>query len=240
MSQLMLGLLAVAVMSTLAMAQQTAEKNPTPSITVTGRGEVLASPDRAMVRLGAVAEAKDAAGAQDAVNKTVTAAIDAIKNAGIKAEAIQTEGVSLQPVYGNVRQRGTQPEITGYRASNTVAVRVDDLTLVGGVIDAGVKAGANQIQGVNFELKNDAASRKQALQQAIAQAREKADAMAAAAGVKVVAVLEIQEGGTPQVRPMMMARSAMMAEAAPTPVQPGQMNVEATVTVRYAIVTAGP
>lgn len=210
-----------------------------PSITVLGQGEAEARPDRAVVRLGAVAQAAEAAAAQQQVNQTVRKAIDQIKALGIPAERIQTSGISLHPVYSQVQPRPGQegafePKITGYQASNTVRVQVDDLSKIGGVIDAGVGAGANQVQGVSFELQDDTAQKRAALTVAARRARAKAEAIADAMNVRLGQVVEVLEGGGGPVYPMMdMGRVAMSAEGAP--VEPGQVRVEATLTVRYRI-----
>ena len=109
---------------------------------------------------------------------------------------------------------------------------VDDLTKVGDVIDEGVKAGANQVEELSFQLKDDTAARREALTGASKQARAKADAIAQAMGLRIDGVLEVGEGGVQVMRPRMdLARAGVAAmEAAGTPVQPGQVDVRATVT----------
>ena len=123
-----------------------------------------------------------------------------------------------------------------YRASNTVQVEVDDLKKVGDVIDAGMKAGANRIEGVSFDLKDDTAARENAIREAIKEARAKAQTMAAALNVKLGTVHQVQEGGVHLVRPQMMAYDrAVAGAAAATPVQPGQVHVQASVSVTYRL-----
>jgi uncharacterized protein YggE len=218
-----------------------------PSIIATGRGEATATPDRAVVRLGAVAQAEQAQTAQDQVNAIVSRAIDALKKAGIAERDIQTADVSLSPVYTDgpipLDQQGhgpREPRISGYRASNTVEVRANDITKVGAVIDAGVSAGANQLQGVTFELKDDAKARAEALAKAVEKARADAQTMAAALGVTLGPVDEAIAGSGNEIFPQPRYRLAMEAMAAGgTPVQPGEVNVVATVTLRYRIALAG-
>ncbi|MGH7213989.1 MAG: SIMPL domain-containing protein [Tepidisphaeraceae bacterium] len=221
-------------------------RHPVPSLTVSGDAEVSVAPDRATVRLGAVGQAPTAAEAQNKVNEVVARAIDAIKDAGIDEKDIQTSGLSLQPVYtqpqrGEAMAPDFQPRIVAYRASNTVQVTVNDVAKVGDAIDAGVKSGANQLEGISFDLKDDAAQRREALAQAVQEARAKAEALATAAGVKLGAFLDISESGV-QVFPHQMPMMAMRAEMghAATPVQPGQVRVHASVTLRYRIDAAGP
>ncbi|HEV2295303.1 MAG TPA: SIMPL domain-containing protein [Tepidisphaeraceae bacterium] len=216
-----------------------------PSIVVTGRGEASAAPDRAVVRLGATAQAEQAQTAQDQVNAIVARAIDALKRAGIAERDIQTRDLSLHPVYSEaghipLDQRGRgprEPRITGYRASNTVEVRVNEVGKVGAVIDAGVTAGANELQGVTFELKEDATARTEALKRAIEKARADAQTIADALGVTLGPIDEALAGGRNEIFPQQrfagMAMEAMPASG--TPVQPGEIDVGATVTLRYRI-----
>lgn len=210
-----------------------------PSLTVSGDAEVAAEPDLAVVRLGATAQAPAAATAQQQVNEVMQRAISAIREAGVPEKQIQTTGLSLQPVYSHPR-RGSpdeepqEPKIIAYRASNTVRVEVDDIASVGPVIDAGIGAGANELQGIFFELKDDTPQRAQALRQAVKSARHKADALAEAAGVRLLAIQHIQEGGVQIVSPMSHRAEAMAFEAS-TPIQPGQVQVSASVTLTYRI-----
>jgi uncharacterized protein YggE len=206
-----------------------------PTIVVTGDSEVFATPDLAVVTLGAVAQAPDAVAAQNQVNQQMQKVIDAIKATGVPEEKIKTTGLSLSPVYtgeGMRVERG-EPRISGYRATNAVEIRLDDPKSAGNVIDAGMKAGANQLQGLWFSLKDDAKQRQQALEQAVKEASNKAKALATALNVKLGAIQLVTEefgGGAP--RPFAMAREAMVMD---TPVQPGQAQVTAHVSVTYRI-----
>jgi len=212
-----------------------------PTLTVSGNGEAFGTPDRALVRLGAVAQSAQAGDAQKLVGETVAKTIDAVKKLGIDEKSIRTAGVSLTPVYTDQQPRPGQeqpqePRISGYRASNTIEVRLDDLAKLGPVIDAGVATGANNVEGVDFQLKDDGPQRKAALKQAATDARGKAEALAEAMGLRLGPVIEVTEGGAVG-RPIPMARHAMLAESfAPnTPVQPGQLEVTASVTITYRL-----
>jgi uncharacterized protein YggE len=233
---IVLGTLLVAVALAHAQPAPTPDLTPlVPTITVTGRGEVMARPDRAVVRVGAATQAATAAAAQQQVNEIMTKAIQQIRGLGIAESDIQTAGLDLSPVYANPRPEDQgQPRVAGYRASNTLSVRVDDLTKVGAVIDGAVGAGANEVQGITFQLRDDISQRKTALQEAARQARSKAEAIAAAMNVTLGAVQEVAEEGS-QARPLtpMLARAAFDTA---TPVQPGELAVEARLTVRYRIV----
>ncbi|HEY6321712.1 MAG TPA: SIMPL domain-containing protein [Thermoanaerobaculia bacterium] len=214
-----------------------------PSLVVAGRGEVREAPDEAAVRLGVLAQAATAGAAQQQANQTVTALLRAVRGLGVREEQIRTSELSLSPVYAPVRPQavgaGEEPQgprIVGYQASNSVTVTLDKLDQVGAVVDAGLGAGANRLEGVAFGLRHDEAARQAALRDAAAQARGKAAALAAAMHVRLVEVLEVQEEGTavPQPRFEAMRMSAGGAALA-TPVSAGQVEVSAAVTLRYRI-----
>lgn len=211
-----------------------------PTLSVSGTGEARVAPDEATVRLGVVAQAPTARTVQEEVNRTAGAVLDAVRKLGIKAEDIQTSGLSLSPLYSQGRP-GTEeqtPKITGYQANNTVAIRVEDLTKVGPVIDAGLGAGANNLEGVAFGLRNDEAARAAALTNAVREARAKAEALALALKVQLVGILEVAEGGisiNPPPYPKAGRFAVAEALSVETPVSAGQVGVEASVTIRYRI-----
>lgn len=215
-------------------------KEPTPSIAVTGSGEVREAPDEARVGLGVVAQRETAQEAQQEANTIARSILDGMTALDVPEEEIQTSQLVLTPVYqqGGPRQQvPTEPRIIAYRATNTVTVRLGDLSKIGPVIDAGIEAGANRVEGVSFQLRNDREARQDALRRAVAEARAKARAMAEALDVDLGPVLEAQEGGvTIEVPrsggPRMMA---MEARSADTPVSPGEVTVTAEVTLRYRI-----
>ncbi len=214
-----------------------------PTLTVTGDGESSSRPDRAVVQLGAAAQAESAAAAQEKVNQIMQAAIEAIRGTGVRDEMITTAGISLYPVYTDHVPRPLQggqnppePRIVAYRAGNSVRVTLDEIAKVGDVIDAGVSAGANQIENVSFQLKDDTAARRDALTRAAKEARSKADAIAQAMGLRIGGVLDVSEGGVNVIRPRFeFARAGVAAMDAATPVQPGQVDVQASVTVTYRV-----
>lgn len=208
-----------------------------PILTVSGTGQARVAPDQATVRLGVLAQGATAREAQTQVNRSAQAVLDAIRKVGIPAERIQTTGLSLNPQYAETRP-GQGPRVTGYQASNSVTVLVEDLSKVGPVIDAGLTSGANTLDGVDFGLRNDATARAAALTDAVQSARVKAEALARALRVKLVEIVEVGEGGislSPPPSPF-RGRVGMAAEAmVATPVSSGEVGVEASVTVRWRI-----
>jgi uncharacterized protein YggE len=235
-----------------ALAQSVAQEFPMPDqetmesayrsiLTVTGHGEVNARPDTADVRLGIEGQADSAAAAQQSVNSVMQKVLEQIKKVGIKENAIQTAGLSLSPVYAPQKpgQEGEPPRVVGYRASNSIRVELHDLSLVGQVIDAGLGAGANRLEGVSFGLEKELQYRTRALQIAAQEARTKAEGLAETLNLRLVALSKVLEGGAVPYRPHPVPMMAGRAGAAPTPVEPGQLKVEATVTLEYEIESAG-
>jgi uncharacterized protein YggE len=234
--------------ATVPFARAEAQETPPPrisaaipGITVQGTGEVRADPDEATVRLGVVGQAPSARAAQEKVNQVANAVLAAVGGLGVVAADIQTSELNLSPIYTPARPDAPaqNPErISGYSASNVVSVRLSKLDLVGRVIDAGLGAGANQVEGVSFGLRDDQAARARALSGAVAEARGKAQAIAGALGVRLGEVLEVAEGEIGTVSrfvPKMMSM-AMADRSSATPVAAGQLTVSASVTIRYRIV----
>lgn len=237
MRTIVLSIFVVVAISTTTLAQRV-DPQPPSVLVVTGSSEVLAVPDQAIVRLGIVRQANTAQAAQEQANAVGQEILKAIGGAGVSAQQIQTSRLVLTPIYApRSPESRDAPRIAAYSSSNSVSVRLENLALVGPVIDAGLKAGANQLEGVQFGLRNDLPSREQALKQAVTEARAKAQAMADALRISLLDVLEVSEGGVslfpmPE-QPQFGGRA--MAFAADTPVSPGQLEVRANVTIRYRI-----
>lgn len=223
---------AVAASAACAEAQPSQDKTGRPYIRATGDATVSAKPDRAKLDIGVVTQAANAqnAAAQNAAQ--TESMVAALRRSLGPAAEIRTSGYSLTPDFHYAKDGG-QPTLSGYTASNTVEIVTNDLANVGKVIDAGTQAGANNVRGLEFQLKDEAPVRAQALTEAARNARAAAEAMAAALGLKVVQVLSAEEGGPPQViRPMVMARKAA---ASPTPIESGNIQVQASVTVTVEV-----
>ena len=214
-----------------------------PTLTVSASGEASAAPDRAVVRLGVVAEAAEAAAAQDAANEIMARILEAVAALEVPESAVRTEDLSLSPVYSNSRPRPDDaepdaPRITGYRASSVVSVELDELSAIGDVVDAGIEAGANQLQGISFELRDEDEATAQALEAAVRSARRRAEAVAGAMGVDIEGVRDVVAGDMYSRPPVPLGGARFdMAEAAvrATPVRPGQVDITANVTVTYFI-----
>lgn len=217
----------------MVYAQET--RPPENIITVTGTAQVFADPDEATVQLGVVEQATNAAEAQDKANRVVTTLLQRLNGLGIPKERIQSSRITLSPIYDYPQNQA--PRIRGYQAQNTLTVRLTDFALIGKVIDAGTQSGVNNIEGVAFGLRNSRGPRSEAYKEAVADARSKADAIVQALGMRIVGVYDVQtDGGYVPPRPMSLGRGADMMEAkVATPVEPGQMELSVTVTIRYRI-----
>jgi uncharacterized protein YggE len=211
-----------------------------PAVVVTGQGVVSAAPDQVLLRLGASLQARQADAAQSQVNEIVQRTLEALRRLGIPAAEIRSVGLTLSPVYEQVdpRTRPGAPRVAGYRAAHTLQVLLHEVRRAGEVLDAAVAAGANQIEDPVFRLADEGRARQEALRLAVRDARAKAEAIAEAMGVRLVGVIEVTEGPVAIQRPRMEARLAAAPDAG-TPVEPGQVRVEAAVTVRYRIADAG-
>jgi uncharacterized protein YggE len=210
-----------------------------PQISTTARGEVQVTPDRATVTIAVETRGQTAAAAAAANAERQQAVLSALKGAGIAAAQIKTVGFNVFPEYSYDNQGRTPPKITGYRASNSVMVEVRQIDQVGKILDTALGAGANNISGVQFYASTADAARREALAKAVEKARADADVLARAAGGTVGRLIEVgtAEYQMPIPRPydMAMARG-VAAQAAPTPIEPGEYTISATVGVRWQFI----
>jgi uncharacterized protein len=218
---------------TVQAQDNTATLNAIPQISVTGRGEVKVSPDRATIQVSVQTRATTAAAAA-AENATKTQSVlAALRALGLGNDQLSTVNYNVYP-----EQRfdqGKEPAIIGYNVTNTVLVDVRKLNQVGPVIDAALSHGANMITSLQFYASNTEAARRTAIGAAIEKARADADAAARAAGGSLGGLLEINVGSysPPPPRPvMMMARAAGVAQA-DTPINPGEETLSVEVTTRW-------
>ena len=209
--------------------------SPPPFIAASAVGEARVVPDRAMLTVAVESQAPSAAKAGTDNAARQTRVIDAVKAAGVAAAQIRTSGYNVFPEYA--QGDGRAPRITGYRAHNSVLIEVRDIAAVGKIIDAALAAGANNIGSMSLFASNTDGARKEALQKAVAKARTEAEAVASAAGGSLGALLElsIEPYGMPQ--PLMRQAVANMAMADATPIETGELTVNAMVRARWLFVS---
>jgi uncharacterized protein YggE len=218
-----------------------AEDAPPAVISVTGEATVSAPPDLAEIDGGVISSAKNARDASDANNAAMGKVLLALRGSGIDEKDYQTSRLSLQPQYAPGQPgQPSQPVIVGYRASNRVTIRLRDVTKVATVIDTLVGAGANDIGGINFMVSQASKLLDEAREQAVADARRKAEIYARAGGVTLGAALRISEDGSSGSRRLYRSGVAYdMAPRSPAPVAQGEETLQVTVSVSWAIKPAG-
>jgi uncharacterized protein YggE len=156
----------------------------------------------------------------------------ALKGAGVDEKDYQTSRLSLQPQYAPNRTSSQSP-VVGYRATNRVTIRIRDVTKVADMIDVLVGAGANDIGGINFVVSQASKLLDDAREQAIADARRKAQIYAKAAGVTLGEPVSITEEGSGT--PMFRSKVAGGMAASAAPVAQGEEALSVTVHVSWAI-----
>jgi len=208
-----------------------------PVIAASAVGETRITPDRAMLNVAVETHAETAAQSGSDNARIQAKIIAAVKAAGVAAAQIRTSGYNVFPEYG--QQRDKAPKVTGYRAYNTIQIEIRSIDAVGKVIDAALAAGATNIGALEMFASNTDTARREALQKAVAKARTEAEAAAAAAGGSLGALVEltIEPTGVPGPLMRVMPTAAVMSmNAAPTPVETGEIVVMATVQVRWQFV----
>jgi uncharacterized protein len=220
MRRAMIGLVVALATAGAAVAQTTRE------IVVTGEGRVEVAPDMATVTGGVETTAETAAAALQQNTQAMQAVIAAVTDAGVAREAMQTTQIGLFPRYGDRNTGAEEPVVIGYTARNMLRVEVRRIGELGSVLDAMAGAGANRMEGISFEISEPRVHLDAAREAAVADARDKAELLARAAGVSVGEVLSIRET-QPFDQPFPMRAQADMAmESA---VAEGTLTVEAMV-----------
>jgi len=199
-------------------------------VMVAGDSIVQAQPDTAIVTIAVVTQNRNAISAQQDNAAKTDAVVRALKAAAGSGAEVKTSGYSLQPQ--RVYKENQPPTITGFEARNSVTVTLSDLTKVGSVIDAAAQAGANDVSGIAFTLRQDRQARDRALSEATREAVSKAQVIAQALGGRVVRIVEVQEEGFQQRPPVPIYQTeTFMAKRADvaTPIEVGSLDVTSRV-----------
>ena len=236
-------------------------------LTVSAFGQVTAKPDQATVHLGVQTDGPTAAAAMQANGERTNAMIGRVLALGVEEKDIQTTSLSLFPVFGRPGILGDGavaadpgepvtvpvatptpiparppvapvPAVVSYRAVTNLMVTVRDLSKTVWVIDAGIQSGANLMSGVNFGLSNPEGLQGEAMRNAVQAARAKANVLAQEAGVTIVGVQNVSEGGGypgpfPAVGPF-LGKGGDGSQPV-VPVEPGQLTVTSSVNIAYLI-----
>ncbi len=211
------------------------------TLSVTGNGVVEVAPDVASVSIGVRSAAATATGARSKANARTNAVLAAITQLGVDRAEIQTAGISLSR--NQVPASRRHPSYRVYTATNDLTVTTRRISLVGPIVDAATRAGADSITGPDFTFGDPSAGKAAATRAALADARTRADDAAAAIGYRVIGVKSVAidpASFSPQVAAGAVAPSATNVKApTPTRVDPGRQEVDASVDVVYAIAAIG-
>src|SRR5687768_9489562 len=228
----LIALMLVTLSSTAAAQQPPVPAEPV--VVASGQGIVLAVPDRAWISISAESRAPSPREAQRLNAEAMRPVQDKLRAAGIPADAIRTIAYDVQYEWDFVNGKRVGK---GYVARNSVEVRVDSVDRVGEYLEMAVASGATSLGGVRFDLKDRAKLEREALRLAVADARSKAEAAAAGAGRTIERIIRIQEDaveGGPVPMPRMMRAELVQVAAAP-PIETGQTEIRARVTLSAVI-----
>lgn len=220
------------------------------AFSVTGEGRVEAAADSATVRLGVVARAATAEAAREALNSNINRVIEQIEALGVPKSNIKTENFNIYPEYGDTRPLpantpvSDQNRITGYNANTNISVMIDSeklanqvqpASLANKIVDAGTAAGANQVGGVDFQVKNKDEALNKAREMAVADAKKKAEDASRIAGFKLGNIINYSEGQGGGYPPVMAMKAEDARGGSATNIQPGTNEITVTVTLSYEI-----
>jgi hypothetical protein len=210
------------------------------TIRVEGMGEVKVAPDEAFIDLGVETQAPTAKAASEENARKMEKVIAALVQAGIARKEIQTRNFAVFPEYTPQTRPDETPKVKGYRVSNTVEVHVRELARLGALLDTALATGANRVESVRFGLSKPETVQGEALRNAVERARQSAQVLATALGVKLGQVLDASTVSEPprfipvQAR-FELARGGGAAGGAATPIEPQEQTIRATVTLVFAI-----
>ncbi len=239
---LAVGLFVMAVAGERAHAQQPGmmAHDQVPQLVVTGRGEVKVTPDRALLSLTVETRRAQASAASQENARLQKQVFDTLRAVGIASVDLSTTDYSVQPEQ-RWNQQKQQSELIGYLVRNTIKVRIQNVDLVGKVIDAALSKGSNVVSALEFYASNVEVARRQALAQAVEQARADADVMAKAAGGSVGGLLELtsSENEPAPVQPMrVMSMAARAGDSVETPIASGTQALVVRVSSRWRFTSA--
>ena len=220
-----------------AWAADAAGSGPAPAtFTLSAEGEVAVAPDIANLQMGVTAQGKTAAEAMKLNRERMSAAVAALKAAGVEGKDIQTSGLNLNAQYAYAPN--VAPKLTGYEASHTLSATVRDIAKTGAVIDSVTAAGANQINGISFDVADRRRAEDAARRAAVKALSDKAALYAEATGLHILRLASLSEGGgyvQPPMPRLTAVASMKMADSAPTPVEAGELKVRITINAVYEL-----
>jgi len=230
---LLSGLILASVLTACgATSSMTEPRPPQRVMTVTGAGQVTLTPDIAYVYIGVRTENENVGQAVSDNNRKAQAVMDALERAGVATKDIRTTNFNLWPSDQYDEKGGKTGTI--YVVENTVYVTVRDLTKLGELLETAIQSGANNINGVQFDVAERTEAIAKARIAAVEDARKQAEEIASAAGVQLGAVQTISYYDAAPMAYDYGKGGGVRVEAA-VPVSPGQMQITTTVTIVYEL-----
>jgi len=204
-------------------------------LSVSAQAQAKRVPDVATMSTGVVTQAADANTAMRQNAEQMAKVVAQIKASGVAEKDIQTSGISIGPQYRYAENQ--PPTITGYQASNTVNLKVRDISKLGKVLDALVAQGANQVNGPTFEVDEPEEAYDEARRAALDKAKARAEMYAKSMDLRVRRIVSISEGGgfQPPMPMPMMAMARMEKAQADTSVSPGETTLSASLDVVFEL-----
>jgi uncharacterized protein YggE len=223
------------MLAPIGAAQPVVQPQANQGISVVGTGIVIATPTTARITLGVEVFDASLANAQAEATRRMDAVVAQLRSAGIPESDIRTVSFNITPQYDTRAPNQNQSVLRGYQIQNLVEVKTTNLAGLGPLIDSAVSAGATRIYGIRFEAENVEAPKAQARDQAMQNARAKAEQLARDAGVGLGRPVFIEESDVRDVVPVRAMPAAAEGLAAPaTPIQPGELQIQTTVRVIWA------
>lgn len=222
-----------------ASINQKSQASENQLITVSGTGEVYATPDVGLVDISVKTEGKDVATAANENTTKMNDILSFIKAQSIEEKDIKTTGFNINPIYAWENKTGKRT-LTSYEVTQTINVKIRDLTKVGSIISGATEKGANDVSSLSFIVDDDEKVKEDAKNLAIADAKAKAKNLEKALGVKMVKIVNFSDNSYSSVYSSYATAEYKMLDssgtgiAAPT-IQTGQNKITSTVTITYAI-----
>lgn len=215
-----------------------AQENPMPQpmqnlLSVAGHGEMHQRPDMVTITAGVSTQAETASAALQQNSAAMQGVMQAAKEAGVADKDMQTSNFSVQPRYDY--SDNAKPQFLGYEVQNSVTLSLRDVGKLGAALDQLVKAGANQITGISFDVANPASMLDEARRLAVADARHKAEVLAQAGGVKLGKMVSLVEGGAAAPPVQLRATAAKAAFDGAAPVAAGENVITADVNISWSL-----
>lgn len=208
--------------------------NKTNVFSVSGEGSITAVPDTATINLGITVSKPTVKEAQAEANSTIKKIQDDLKKLGIPEKNIKTVNYNLNPAYDWSAGRN---KITGYEINTNLQVKVTDLEKINQVIDTATADGANLMNNLQFSVNDDKLKdlQEQAREEAVKQAKQKAQDLSKVSGLKLGKLIDVQESSSPIIRPMALDNLAVGKSTTPaeTQIAPGEQEIKSTITLSY-------